>query len=147
MFRSREAAVIQVGVAILSPVAISLPALFASTSGPNTMSSGTRIFFILLGVLGFGVGLRCALSAIHVEPGGVRVVNPFSSRRIAWADIERFTLDRWGLLPRNCVILLEDGSRQGVWAISARNPNFFRRDRAAEGLVTQLNERLHSERG
>ena len=140
VYRSREAALIQAGVAVASPIGISLPALLASTSGPHTMSPGMKVFFIAVGVVGFLFGLRGALCAIHIEPNGIRVVNPLRSRRITWPAIDAFTLARWGILPRNCVIRLTDGSTQGVWAISARSPLVARHDRAAEGLVAQLNE-------
>jgi hypothetical protein len=105
-----------------------------------------RAFFIAFGVVGFVVSLRCALCAIRVEQAGVRVVNPWSSRRIKWSEIDEFTLARWKVLPRNCVIRMADGSTQGVWAISARNPLMAKHDTAAEGLVAELNQRLQRER-
>jgi RHS repeat-associated protein len=142
VYRSRGAARIQAVSAFVALVAISLPALLAKTSGPHTMSAGTRIFFIVLGAVLCCFALRCALCAIHVEPTGIRVVNPLSTRRINWLDISEFTLARWRLLPRNCVIRLADGSSQGVWAISARNPAVARHDGAAEGLIAELNELL-----
>ena len=147
MYRSREAALIQGAVAVLFPIGVSLPALLASTSGPDTMSPGMRVFLIALGVVGSAVTLRSALCAIHVESAGIRVVNPWSSRRIKWSEIDEFTLARSEILPRNCVIRLTDGSTQGVWAISARNPLVAKHDTAAEGLVRELNERLRRERG
>jgi hypothetical protein len=110
------------------------------------MSPATKIFFVALGVVVFAFGLRCSSCAIHIEATGVRVVNPLAVRRIAWSDIREFTLARWKLLPRNCVIELADGSSQGVWAISARNPAVVRHDRAAEKLVADLNDRLRREK-
>jgi hypothetical protein len=110
------------------------------------MSPGTRLSFIVLGLVGCACALRCALCAIHIEPGGIRVVNPLSSRRIEWSEIDEFALGRWMVLPRNCIVRLADGSTQGVWAISARNPNLVRHDSAAEGLVAELNRRLAGER-
>ena len=111
------------------------------------MSPGTRLFFIGAGVVGFVVCLRGAACAIDVQSEGIRVVNPLRTRDVPWTDIQEFALGPWGILPRNCVIrLFRDGSAQGVWAISARNPNLFTHDSAAEGLVAGLNERLHRQR-
>jgi hypothetical protein len=109
------------------------------------MTPGTRIFFVALGVVGFGIALRCSLCAIRVEATGIRVVNPLSVRQINWSDILEFTLAPWKLLPRNCVIRLADGSSQGAWAISARNGALAKHDGAAERLVADLNDRLRRE--
>jgi hypothetical protein len=138
VYRSRAGAIIALVCAFLSPVAISLPALLS----PGRMNTVAQAFFVALGLVLAVLFLRAAVSAVRIEASGVRVVNPLSVRRYSWADIECFTLGRWGLLPRNCLVNLRGGSRIGVWAISARNPNFFRHDSAAEGMVAELNQRL-----
>jgi Bacterial PH domain len=146
VYRSREAAWIQLIVGIAFLIAVSLPALLASTSGPNNMSTLSRLGFIAVGLVGCGASLRCAWCSIRIESDGIRVVNPWKSRRLRWVEIAEFRLGRWGVLPRNCLIRLTDETTQGVWAISARNPNFFKHDSAAEGLVAELNERLRRSR-
>ncbi|MEO7398484.1 MAG: hypothetical protein ABIW84_07970 [Ilumatobacteraceae bacterium] len=123
-----------------------MPALLADTSSSNTMSPGMRYFFVALGLAGFALGSRGAMSAIHVGPVGIRVINPWSSRLLDWCEIDEFTLARWTIFPRNCVIRLSDGSTQGVWGISSRNPLVSKHDKAAEGLIAQLNARLRAER-
>lgn len=138
VYRSREGAIISLVCAFLSPVGISLLALLS----PGRMSAASQALFIALGLVLAAFFLRAAVSAVRIEASGVRVVNPLSVRRFSSSDIECFTLGRWGLLPRNCLVILRGGSRIGVWAISARNPNFFKHDSAAEGRVAELNQRL-----
>jgi hypothetical protein len=144
-YRSREGAIVLLIVAALAPLAISLPALLAVLRHTSPASSLVETLFVLLGLALCALCIRCAACAVHVDADGIRVVNPLSTRRARWDEIHSFELARWGLLPRNCVVRLVDGSRIGVWAISARNPNFFEHDRAAEGLVADLNALLSSE--
>ena len=106
------------------------------------MNTASQVLFILLGLVLAAFCLRVAASAVHIEASGVRIVNPLSVRRVVWSDIECFTLGRWGVLPRNCLVIVKGGSRTGAWAISARNPNTFQHDSAAERMVEELNQRL-----
>lgn len=118
---------------------VALPAVLTPTNGPHPMSQPTRVTFVAIGLILFILGLRGAACALYTEPSGIRVVNPIAVRRYTWDQIVRFELGRWGPLPRNGVIQLADGSRAGIWAISARNPAFFKTDAKAEEMITELN--------
>jgi len=137
-YRTRSAVVVDLACALLAPPLISAPALFGTWHGAQPI----RFVFVALGLILSIISVRLAYCAIHVEPSGIRIVNPTSSRSIDWREIDRFELGRWGLLPRNCLVRLLDGSSVGVWAISARNPNLVRHDSAAEASVAELNVRL-----
>ena len=97
-YRTRSAVVIDLACALLAPLLISAPALFGTWHGAQP----TRLVFVALGLILSIICVRIAYCAIHVEPSGIRIVNPTSSRSIEWQEIDRFELGRWGLLPRNC---------------------------------------------
>jgi hypothetical protein len=110
------------------------------------MSSVSRAFFIGLGVFGFVLAIRLAACRIVLSEEGIRVINPLRAYRLRWDEVCNFRLGRWGVLPRNGIAELVDGTSLGIWSISARNPNFAPKDSAAEGLVKRLNAELDRRR-
>jgi len=53
---------------------------------------------------------------------------------VAWSEIRRFRLGRWGVIKNVCLLDLVDGTTHHAWGISGVGQ--------ATGLVADLNERL-----
>ena len=93
-------------------------------------------------VFGAGVLARSALSCVRTSSTGLTVINPFRTRRIAWRDIDRFSLGRSGIYPRIGQAHLNDQRVVRLWAIQGVDPTTRHKNRKAEALITELNETL-----
>jgi hypothetical protein len=92
------------------------------------------------------LGLRMARLGVYVEENGIRVRNPFRTRRVPWNRVRGFVLRR-SLLGEFGVAELHDGSRLRLWGIQPRSRVAAPRDRRAELAVVSLNRELQFARG
>ena len=136
VYRRKSASLIQVGAGLASLGAITLPALI----GPGGFVF--RAIFVPFGIFLATVAFRGAYAYVRADDTGVRVVNLWDARELRWDEIDRFVLRRKGILPRQGVVCLHDGSSFGTWAISGKNPGLHPHDPVAEGMVAALNQRL-----
>src|SRR4051794_3940028 len=121
-YRTRSAAVIALGAAVAVTLFATLPSALAPAQGAGSMSVPMKTGFIVIGASFALLMLRLAFCKVEVATSGVTVVNPFGTKRYRFDEIARFSLRRWGLLPRNGCLELVTGQSIGIWAISARNP-------------------------
>ena len=127
--------------AILGPA---LALMLISRESSEGASTTTRLVVLIVGFIWLPVGFRCAASSIIATTNGIRVVNPWSTQSLRWDEVETFCLGRWGILPRNCIVMLRDGRTVGVFGIAARNPNIFKNDAKTDQIIDQLNVELRS---
>jgi len=136
MYRRKSSSVICAVAGLAGIFAVALPAAV----GPG--NAAFRAVFISLGLVLAAWAFRAAYAYVRADANGVRVLNPLRTRRFAWSEISHFALGRWGVLPRQGIIHLRDGTSFGTWAISGTNPGIRRTDRVVEEMVNDLNSRL-----
>jgi hypothetical protein len=141
-YRTRSAVVVQYGASVLAVLFISLPALVSTLNGTFGDGSAAGAFFVALGLVMAVLAWRGARSEVVANDDGVVIVNPLRRHVVPWSAVSAFRLGRWGLLPRQGMVELRDGSHIAMWAISARNPNVYAGDPRAERMVSELAERL-----
>jgi hypothetical protein len=86
--------------------------------------------------------LRMAITKVHVETDGVRIVNMTRTVFVRWEEIGKFSVGRHGLLPKVGIAELRDGRQIGMWAIQGPNPVTRPNNRNAEHLIDGLNAEL-----
>jgi hypothetical protein len=101
------------------------------------------LFAVVWGLLSLAMiffGVKAALGGIQALEDGVRIRNPFSTKFVPWADIERFSLGRAGYFPYVGRLHHVDGRIMAIWAIQA--PNIAPDNRWTGGLIERLNQAL-----
>jgi hypothetical protein len=107
--------------------------------GPEK-STAMQVAFGIVGVA-FGIAIiRTLPVGVYMEPDGVLIRNALSSRRLAWAQIDRFELGVWrGWGNFRCgVARLADGGQVTIFAL---NPSYGG-DHEILPLIDDLNRRL-----
>jgi Bacterial PH domain len=89
---------------------------------------------------------RASLTGVHVEEGGVRIVNITRTLTIPWRNLERFSVGQRGILPRVGIAHLRDGRQIAIWAIQGPNPLTRSKNRDAERMMDALNAELDARR-
>jgi hypothetical protein len=139
--RSRGQSIL--ALVIMAIFALAMPFLLAwgfmkpePWPGADFVAVGLSLFSLAL--IFFGV--KAALGGIQVLEDGVRIRNPFSTRFVPWADIERFSLGRAGLWPYAGRLHKVDGQILTIWGIQA--PNIAPDNRWTGALIERLNQAL-----
>jgi hypothetical protein len=96
---------------------------------------GFILAWVCFGVFAIARLARCRAV---VTDAHLVVVNPLSTRRIAWPEIAGFALGASGIYPAVGQAILRNGRRIRIWGIQARNPLVWRRDSSAERLIQSL---------
>jgi hypothetical protein len=113
---------------------------FRSTVAPD---ASRKVAFVLLAVASFGWMAWCALRPVLIaDASGVLVRNLWSTRRMAWDEIQAFRIGRYKLYGTVCVIDLKDGSSTYAFAIQVPNIARRRRETRESRIVAYLNARL-----
>jgi hypothetical protein len=144
-YRTRSAVIGQYVCCVAAVLLIVVPALVDLLDARSDLSSATALF-IALGLVIAVFAWRGGRSRVVASDAGVDIVNPWRRHVVAWSAIRTFRLGRWGLLPRQGIVELHDGSRIGMWAISARNPDTYASDPKAERIIEELSTRLRGYR-
>lgn len=97
------------------------------------------------GSIGAFLGLRMARLGVFVEENGIRVRNPFVTKKVPWRSIRGFTLDRTRFGDFG-IAELHTGEAVRLWGIQPRSPVAGARDRRAERAIVSLNQELHEVR-
>lgn len=100
---------------------------------------GGKVFAALFLAIYVPICIRFARSRLVARGDGVFIANVFSSRSLAWDDIERFEIGRWTIFPYVCLIQKRGGGVEHVFGIQERT-NFS--DGSAERMAEELNEVL-----
>ena len=81
--------------------------------------------WLIIGTAFFYVSVfRLAPSGAYASETGVVIRNPMSRRRsYAWNDIDRFTVNKWGVVPRMGYLRPKEGSSVHIFAILAASPS------------------------
>jgi hypothetical protein len=85
--------------------------------------------------------IRIVMMRVVADAEGICVRNIFGSRCIGWAEIDRFELRRFKLLPVVGTIVLRDGGTYHASAIAPK-PAVRRQVDDAKGAIDALNARL-----
>jgi hypothetical protein len=138
--------------AFLAPVAAVMGAGFGAliavetfyapaASGDDGSGAGLKVVgtVLILGLLVFCV--RMARARVEADDYGIQIHNLARRHRLAWADIQRFTLGpQLGTMV--CVVELRDGRSLRAIGIQTLNPFFFSKSGSAQEMIQALNERL-----
>ncbi len=89
-------------------------------------------------IWGYFLVFRAGRAGVFTSAEGIRVVNPFRTRRFFWEDIAGFDLGRWTLFPRTGYVYLRAGSRLHIFGIEGLDPRARPRNRRAEALIGEL---------
>jgi hypothetical protein len=100
---------------------------------------GTAIIAVVFLALYVPGCFRFARSRIVAHPGEVLIANVFSTRALAWTEIERFEIGRWTVFPYVCLVRMRNGEVEHAFGIQERT-NFP--DGSAELIAEKLNEEL-----
>jgi hypothetical protein len=115
--------------------------------GAIELGAADFIPFGLLRLAGAGsiaafLGLRMARLSVLVEENGIKVRNPFVTKKVPWRAIRGFTLRRTRFGDFG-IAELHSGEAVRLWGIQPRNPVAGARDRRAERAIVSLNQQLH----
>ena len=111
--------------------------------------SGSVQMYVILFYVALLVGLtivasKMALATVIASPNGVHVVNTFSSFDLAWEQIDRFDLGRYGkVMSEVCRIHTRDGRVLPAIAVQENHIG----GGSAVRMVEELNKELAEQRG
>jgi hypothetical protein len=139
--RSREQAVVVASVSVMC-VAIGIGAIAGLKDHAGHHPVSAIVFGAIAVAFGaFGLG-REARAGVSTSRGGITVINPLRTRRLAWDKIERFSLGRSGFYARVGRAHLKDGRVVRLWAIQAPDPAVRPKYRKADEMIRELNTLL-----
>jgi len=137
VFRSTGQAWIAAGVGIISMGAVAAHVFLQHTREPEPF-----LFELIPTLILCVVSYRLFTAGVHVDSGGIEVVNILGRERIAWAEISDFTLGSYGRTPRMGYVELRDGSLRPLHGIRGAGSGLALSftARAAEHLIDELNQ-------
>jgi hypothetical protein len=138
VYRSKEQGVVIVIIALSASTAIVAP-WFAT---PRHSWVGRAASIVFAGAFAFFSLFRCARAGVFIEEKGIRILNPLSSARLPWTEIERFSIEPYGVFPQMGQAELSKGETVHIWGIQAPNRLLRPRSRGAQDLIEALNEVL-----
>lgn len=100
---------------------------------------GGRVFAALFLAIYVPICIRFARSRLVARRDGVFIANVFSSRSLAWDDIERFEIGRWTIFPCVCLVHMRGGDIEHAFGIQERT-TFS--DGSAERMAEELTKAL-----
>jgi hypothetical protein len=142
-YRQRGSAYMIAGYALLVAAvmvggALTIPSTRISTTG-RIVEIAVAAVIALFGVL------RLGRAGAYADREGIRILNPFRSIRVPWKDIQGFSLRPHGLWAEVGHADLRDGRSIHILGIQPPNRLFRPRDRSAQVIIEELNERLRYE--
>jgi hypothetical protein len=128
------------GILIVGGVFLCVTALALNGQGDRTYAF-VWTPLIIGGFLSL-IGIAQSSSGLFLGSHHLYIINLGRVHRIHLSAIEHFSLERWRILPRACVVRLRTGRRVGVWSLPAKNPMLFAHDTWAESVVDRFNSLL-----
>jgi hypothetical protein len=118
--------------------------------GRHDVAAGRRLLVVaVFGALalfsGWAVLWRSVRAGVLLNGAGVTVRNVWRSRRLRCEEVDRFSVESYGVWTGGCVHL-RDGTSIRTWGIQGQNPALFPNSQWAEGPIEELNALLRDAR-
>jgi hypothetical protein len=120
---------------------VALPFLTLPARGARATPLERVLLFALSLVVLSAVMYRFATSALYATEELAVVRNPFRTFKVPWADIERFTVDRYLWSPAAGYVQLRNGTRIRIWGVASMKA-LLPKDQTADHLIVALNREL-----
>lgn len=135
-FRSRE----QLALILVAGFAGLAVFIWAFLNAPPT----GRVLSALFAIVWLVVCIRAVRAGVLIVGDQIVIRNVLRTHHLTDAEIDRFVIGRWHVLPFCCIALLKNGRRLPVTGIQRPNPALFRHSGRTDWMLGQLNDALRS---